>query len=69
MLITVGSVLRDGEENKYILDEMIGSGGFANVFKAHRESDGQLFAVKTLLPSFNSNEGLLSFQKELNRLM
>ncbi len=53
MLITVGSVLRDGEENKYILDEMIGSGGFANVFKAHRESDGQLFAVKTL-SSINS---------------
>ncbi|MDD2234935.1 MAG: serine/threonine protein kinase [Clostridiaceae bacterium] len=67
MLITVGSVLRDEEENTYILDKMIGSGGFANVFKAHRESDGQLFAVKTLLPSFDSAEGLLSFQKELQQ--
>ncbi|GAB6172680.1 hypothetical protein JCM15765_21580 [Paradesulfitobacterium aromaticivorans] len=67
MLITVGSVIQDGEESSYILDEMIGSGGFANVFKAHRESDGQLFAVKTLLPSFDSNEGLLSFQKELQQ--
>ena len=67
MLITVGSVIRDGERNSYILDEMIGSGGFANVFKAHRESDRQLFAVKTLLPSFDSNEGLLSFQKELQQ--
>ena len=65
MLITVGSVIRDGKENTYILDEMIDSGGFANVFKAHRESDGQPFAVKILFPSFDSTEGLLSFQKEL----
>lgn len=38
MLITVGSAIKDGEGSSYILDKMIGSGGFANVFRAHRES-------------------------------
>lgn len=67
MLISIGSVIKDGEGNKYVLDDILGSGGFANVYKAHRESDGLIFAVKSLLPSFDSNEGLLSFQKELQK--
>lgn len=69
MIITVGSTIKDSEENSYILDSVLGSGGFGNVFKAHRENDGAIFAVKTLLSSFESSESLLSFQNELHETL
>lgn len=65
MLLTVGSSIRDNENNTYILDDVIGGGGFGTVYRAHRESDGFIVAVKTLTSSFESKDSLLSFQKEM----
>lgn len=52
MILNIGSKLMDGDKRKYILDDIIGQGGFGYVYKAHREDDGNIFAIKTTLPSF-----------------
>lgn len=65
MLLTIGTSVKDANGNIYILDDVLGNGGFGNVFKAHRQSDGFVVAVKTLLSSFASPDSLLAFQKEL----
>ena len=65
MLLTTGSSVKDAHGNIYVLDDVLGGGGFGNVFKAHRQSDGLVVAVKTLLSSFASPDVLLAFQKEL----
>lgn len=66
MYLSIGSKIKDGKGEEYILDEIIGQGGFGYVFKAHRETDGKVFAVKTLLPFFNDKTGFVSFQNEIN---
>ncbi len=65
MVITTGTKIKDGKQDFYILDQVLGQGGFGCVYKAHREKDGQIFAVKTLLSSFESQDTILSFQKEI----
>lgn len=67
MVITIGSKIKDGDGNLYILDDILGSGGFGNVFKARREDTGEVFAVKTLLSSFESQESVLAFEKEVQQ--
>lgn len=69
MVITVGTKIKDGDGNLYILEELIGNGGFGNVFKAHREDNGDVFAVKTLLSSFDSQESVLAFEKEIQQTL
>lgn len=64
MVITVGSIIKDENGDNYILDKELGRGGFGCVYKAHREKDGYMVAVKTLISSFRSQEAILSFQKE-----
>lgn len=54
MNITIGSKVKDDEQNVYVLDSVLGEGGFGCVYKAHREKDGYVVAVKTLLSSFAS---------------
>ena len=49
MILTIGALVKDDQGRQYILDELLGSGGFGSVFKAHRD-DGTIYAVKTLLP-------------------
>ncbi len=66
MIITVGSKIADNKGNSYVLDETLGSGGFGNVYKAHRENDGKIVAVKIIQNTFNDNDAFLSFQKETN---
>ena len=65
MFISNGTVLKDGEEKEYFLDEMIGRGGFGYVFKAHRLEDNQVFAVKTMLPAFSDETSIKSFKNEI----
>lgn len=69
MLISEGSIIKDNENNSYVLGEGIGGGGFGVVYIAHREKDNEIFAVKTLLSSYNKKEDLLSFQKELQQAL
>ena len=65
MLITIGSVLLDGNGNSYTLEKLINSGGFGNVYQARREIDNVIFAVKTLSSDFKSEDRLRSFQNEI----
>lgn len=65
MILTIKSKIKDNENNIYILDEALGNGGFGTVYKAHKEADKSIVAVKTLLSTFNNKEELLSFQKEI----
>lgn len=67
MIITIGSTLKDDKGKIYVLDDMLGSGGFGNVYKAHGESDGTEVAVKLLQNTFDNDEAYLSFQKETNQ--
>lgn len=65
MLLTVGTSVKDGNDNQYMLDEIIGQGSFGYVFKAHREKDHAIFAVKTMLPSFGDLSLEESFKNEM----
>lgn len=67
MLITVGTVIFDDRNEKYLLKTAINQGGFGMVYKAVRESDGELFAVKTLPNNFIDEKSVLSFKKELQQ--
>lgn len=66
MILTIGAVVKDDKGRQYILDELIGSGGFGSVFKAHRD-DGTIYAVKAMLPTFDSDKAYLSFKNEIEQ--
>ena len=66
MFISIGSIIKDGNGYEYLLDEMIGQGGFGYVFKGHRLYDGAVFAIKTMLPAFSHSEDILAFQNEIS---
>lgn len=65
MILSVNSAIKDDNNNLYVLDEIIGQGGFGYVFKAHRKKDDAIFAVKTTFPSFGDNSSILSFKNEI----
>lgn len=65
MFLFVGMNVNDDKGNTYVLDEIIGQGGFGYVFRAHRETDGIVFAVKTTFPAFASPDTELSFKNEI----
>ena len=67
MIITIGSEVKDNKGNHYVLDEVIGSGGFGIVYKAHCIEDGSIVAVKMLQNTFSSQDAFLTFQKEANQ--
>ncbi len=67
MIITIGSEVKDNKGNHYVLDEVIGSGGFGIVYKAHCKEDGSVVAIKMLQNSFSSQDAFLTFQKEANQ--
>ena len=48
MIMTIVGIVKDDQGKQYILDELLGSGGFSIVFKAHRD-EGTIYAVKILL--------------------
>jgi serine/threonine-protein kinase len=50
----------------YRIDRLIGEGGFGQVWRATRESDGMLVAIKVLhLELIRSNDALTRFEREL----
>lgn len=65
MILTEGAVIKDDQGREYVLDELLGSGGFGSVYKTHRVDDGSIFAVKALLPAFDDNKAYLSFKNEM----
>ena len=64
MILTIGTLVKDDQGRQYILDELLGSGRFGSVFKAHRD-DGTTYAVKALLPTFDDDKAYLSFKNEI----
>lgn len=66
MILTIGAVVKDDQGRQYILDELLGSGGFGSVFKAHRD-DGNIYAVKALFPTFDDDKAYLSFKNEITQ--
>ena len=46
-------------EGRYLVSELIGVGGMANVYKATDTMDGKTVAVKVLREEFYENEELL----------
>lgn len=65
MFLNIGSVVFDDKGNEYILNDKLGQGGFGYVYKATRKKDNCIFAIKTALPSFNSEDDKISFQNEI----
>lgn len=65
MIITIGSKVKDRDGETYLLTEELGHGGFGCVYKAIREKDNVLCAVKTLLYSFANEESVRSFKNEI----
>lgn len=65
MIITIGSKVKDGEGNIYTLTEELGHGGFGCVYKAARDIDKSVYAVKTLLYSFGNEATVASFKNEV----
>lgn len=53
----------------YRLDRLIGEGGFGQVWRAHRESDGDSLAIKVLhLELVRSVDAMTRFQRELDAI-
>lgn len=65
MFLSVGSRVYDDKGNTYVLDKIIGQGGFGYVFKSHRENDSAVFAVKTTIPAFDNSDSYISFKNEI----
>lgn len=65
LIITIGSKVKDGEGNIYTLTKEIGHGGFGCVYKAVRDYDKSVYAIKTLLYSFSDEAAAASFKNEI----
>lgn len=65
MPLNIGSIIQDDKSNKYILDDVIGQGGFGYVYKAQRINDNSIFAVKTTFPSFGDSSSADAFKNEI----
>ena len=65
MIIVPGRFIKDNDGKEYIVEKQIGNGGFGNVFKIKRTSDGNIFALKTLLSEFEDEKSLKSFKNEI----
>ena len=67
MIITIGTIIKDAQGNEYSLEERIGSGGFGDVYKAFSKHNNGFVAVKFLQNTFDNDDAILSFQKEMNQ--
>ena len=65
MIITIDSVLLDDEKREYKVLSDIKSGGQGRVFLCERDTDKEIFALKTMLNVFPSTEEYYAFQNEL----
>ena len=64
MYIVTGSLIYDSDKNEYKVGELIGQGGFGNVFRIMR--DDIVLAVKTLQPNITNPMDYKSFINEAN---
>jgi len=66
MFIVPGTTVYDSYGNEYEVEQLIGSGGFGQVFKITSKNDGEIYALKTLLFGFSDDMYLESFLNEGN---
>lgn len=66
MIITINSVLPDDKGNQYKVIKNIRPGGFGQVFLCERIQDKKVFALKTMLNVFPSQDEYNAFQNEIN---
>ncbi len=62
---TSEGILRAGEllNNTYVIEEMIGSGGTGEVYRAKNIVSGRLFAIKILKQEFSGNEAFINLMR------
>lgn len=65
MNMMAGTIVKDELQNEYIVEEAIGEGGFANVFRIRRMSDETLWALKSI-SNIRDEISLKSFKNEGN---
>lgn len=66
MQLIEGRVVKDNENNEYLIEKFIGNGAFGNVFRIKRMSDDTEWALKTIAQSFTNEQNLIAFKNEIN---
>lgn len=64
MVITPGSIVFDKNGNEYVVGDFLGNGSFGFVNKLVLTSNKEIYALKTVLPGFDSTETERSFFNE-----
>jgi serine/threonine protein kinase len=64
MIIRPGTIVKD-YKSEYIIEKVIGEGGFGYVYKAKNTTDGLTYAVKTMQYTFEDDSKLVAFQNEI----
>jgi eukaryotic-like serine/threonine-protein kinase len=64
MIIKPGTIIKD-ENSEYVIEEVIGEGGFGFVYKVKNMTNGLIYAVKTVSTSFQDDSKLEAFQNEI----
>ncbi len=65
----VSSAMESPIVDGYRIDRLIGEGGFGQVWRATRDHDGALVAIKVLhLELIRSNDALTRFERELQAI-
>jgi len=66
MIIKPGTIIHDKDSINYEIIDSIGNGGFATVFKIKKQSDGSLWALKTLFETYHDEKLLKGLINEGN---
>jgi len=65
MIIKSGTKITDGKD-EYVIEELIGEGGFGLVYKAKNTTDNLTYAIKTITPYFADDKKLDAFKNEIS---
>lgn len=69
MIITKGSKIYDDQNSTYVVEELIGNGGFSKVFRIKKEENGEYYALKSFSSEFENEDELNSFRNEISKAM
>lgn len=64
MIIKPGTIFKDGS-SEYVIEEVIGEGGFGFVYKAKNLTNSLTYAIKTVSTSFQNDSKFEAFQNEI----
>ena len=66
MILTIGDIVYDTQNNEYEIIESIGEGGFGQVFKIISKNNSEIYALKILPIDYTNKENYESFKREIN---